>query len=588
VTATNRHATRPPGDVETTLLWGGLALAAAAVITVEVALRLGASLDGIHQHVPGNPITLISELAHGRLRWPAAGTLVAAVLAPALLAAVAAIAVTARRRRGGAGRANRAAPLMASRRDTAALSLRERKRDAARLGVDQPGLAIARAVGDGRWLYAGWEDVQLDIAGPRVGKTSARAIPAIVDAPGAVLATSNKRDIVDATRDVRAQVGPVWVFDPQQLVGEPAGWWWNPLTYVTDEPRARELAEVFAAAGRDPGARTDAYFEPAGQSLVANLLLAAACSRAPLGQVYAWLTSPLDDEAVQILAEHGYDTPAKALQAVIHAPEKQRGGIYGTALEMCSFMLNRQAMEWVTPHTWQPGLDVDELASDATATLYAISREGQGSCGPLVTALTVAVCDAAERHAARCAGGRLPVPMVVVLDEVANIVSGWTQLPNLYSHYGSRGICLMSFLQSWSQGAEVWGQHGMNKLWSAATVKFLGAGIGEEEFLERASKLIGTYQRVTTSTSRSSARHDRSSTLSLSPASILEVGDLAALPKDRAVVFTSGAPAVLVHPIPWWQRDGADAVRASIAAHDPAAPIPATIASDSSVGVNGP
>ena len=32
--------------------------------------------------------------------------------------------------------------------------------------------------------------------------------------------------------------------------------------------------------------------------------------------------------------------------------------------------------------------------------------------------------------------------------------------PNLYSHYGSRGIVLMTILQSWSQGVEVWGEPG--------------------------------------------------------------------------------------------------------------------------------
>ena len=54
--------------------------------------------------------------------------------------------------------------------------------------------------------------------------------------------------------------------------------------------------------------------------------------------------------------------------------------------------------------------------------------------------------------------------MVGVLDEAANVCR-WRELPNLYSHYGSRGIVLMTILQSWSQGVEVWGRDGMRKLW---------------------------------------------------------------------------------------------------------------------------
>ena len=58
-----------------------------------------------------------------------------------------------------------------------------------------------------------------DIWGPRKGKTTSRAIPTIMAAPGAVLVTSNKRDVVDATRDPRARRGRVWVFDPQAIAG---------------------------------------------------------------------------------------------------------------------------------------------------------------------------------------------------------------------------------------------------------------------------------------------------------------------------------------------------------------------------------
>ena len=72
-------------------------------------------------------------------------------------------------------------------------------------------------------------------------------MPAILDAPGGVLVTSNKRDVVDATRDVRAKAGPVWVFDPQAIALEEPTWWWNPLSYVTDEVKAAKMAEHIGA-----------------------------------------------------------------------------------------------------------------------------------------------------------------------------------------------------------------------------------------------------------------------------------------------------------------------------------------------------
>ena len=144
---------------------------------------------------------------------------------------------------------------MAGRQDIARLSARQAGATARRLGVQTPGLPIARRLPGGEVLYMGWEDVAVDVWGPRTGKTTSRAIPSILAAPGAVMATSNKRDLADASRDVRAERGVVWVFDPQGIAGERPTWWWNPLTYVTSEVKAIELADVFALSSREVGAQ---------------------------------------------------------------------------------------------------------------------------------------------------------------------------------------------------------------------------------------------------------------------------------------------------------------------------------------------
>jgi hypothetical protein len=58
--------------------------------------------------------------------------------------------------------------------------------------------------------------------------------------------------------------------------------------------------------------------------------------------------------------------------------------------------------------------------------------------------------------------------------------------------YGSRGIVLMTILQSWSQGVEVWGRDGMRKLCSAANIKVYGGGVAEAEFLNDLAQLVGS------------------------------------------------------------------------------------------------
>ena len=174
---------------------------------------------------------------------------------------------------------------------------------------------------------------------------------------------------------------------------------------------------------------------------------------------------------------------------------------------------------------------------------------------------------ARDANPARSPGGRLPVPLLGVLDEAANVCR-WKDLPELYSHFGSRGIVLMTILQSWSQGVDVWGQSGMRKLWSAANVAVYGGGVKETDFLDMLSRLIGDYDKHTRSVS--TGRGHRSVTEQLSRERIMDPADLAALPPGRAVVLASGARPTLIHTEPWMTGPHASAVRASLAAHDPA------------------
>ncbi|MGW9114518.1 type IV secretory system conjugative DNA transfer family protein [Microbacterium sp. NPDC055683] len=573
--STPNNRRRDPGGVsgEVVLLWLGIGAVFILLSSVYTAMHLGHRLAGTGVEVPADPFTLVFALFGGDVPWPgAAGWWVLGGFAAVLVALGVLLGLWLSRMRRNRSRVDRAATYMGRGRDVEGLSRKAVEKTAQRLGVTSvPGLPIGVTVSTGQRLLSSWEDMRMTIAGPRTGKTTSMVVPEILEAPGAVLATSNKRDVVDQTRDVRAAHGPVWVFDPQGITLEPPSWWWNPLSYVTDEVRAAKLAEHFASGSRDPGARTDAYFDPAGQDLLAGLLLAAALAGRPITDVYTWLTRPTDETAVDILREHGFTLTADQVAGVVSAPEKQRGGVFGTAQQMASCLTNRQVAAWVTPQggaDTRPQFSPEAFVRADGGTLYSLSKEGRGTAGPLVTALTVAVVEAAEELAARSAGGRLTTPLVGVLDEAANVCR-WRELPNLYSHYGSRGIVLDTVLQSWSQGVEVWGESGMKKLWSASNVKVYGGGVSEANFLEDLSRMIGDYDRLSSSTSY--GRGHRTVSQQLHRERILDVADLAALPKGRAVVLASGARPTLIRTVPWMTGTHAEAVKASIAAHDPQA-----------------
>ena len=140
----------------------------------------------------------------------------------------------------------------------------------------------------------------------------------------------------------------MWNFDPEAIAAGEADWWWNPLSYVTSDRRALELTDAFVGAYRDPDARPDPFFDPAGQELVSHLLRAAALDERPVTQAFLWSTRPNDDEPARILQDHGLELAAASVLDHVHAPFEQRGGVFGTARQILSFLRDPDIARWVT------------------------------------------------------------------------------------------------------------------------------------------------------------------------------------------------------------------------------------------------
>ncbi|HCJ49596.1 MAG TPA: conjugal transfer protein, partial [Microbacterium sp.] len=82
---------------------------------------------------------------------------------------------------------------------------------------------------------------------------------------------------------------------------------------MTDDVKAAKLAAHFASGSRSGDSRGDAYFDNAGQDLLAGFLLAAALEGLPITTAFTWTTTPGDDEPVRILRRHGYEQMADAV-----------------------------------------------------------------------------------------------------------------------------------------------------------------------------------------------------------------------------------------------------------------------------------
>ena len=328
------------------------------------------------------------------------------------------------------------------------------------------------------------------------------------------------------------------------------------------ERKAAALARQFAVGDDGENARRDAFFDPEGEDLLAALILAAAIDGRPITQVYRWVTDDSNLEPVRILRAADYSLAADGLSAHYNATEKQRSGVFTTAKKTINCLKFRSVHAWVErngPDDDRPEFHPERFARSDTDTLYTLSKEGIGSVGPLVTALTVAVCDEILDRASEIPGGRLATPVLFALDEVANVVR-WQELPRLYSHFGSRGIIIMSILQSWSQGVRCWGEDGMKALWSAANIKVYGGGVAVDDgsFLRNMSTALGDHYELTGSVS--TGRNGHSQSRQRTEIRTFKEDKLEALPRGRAIVRSSGNPPVMIRTVQWTDGPFAAAV----------------------------
>lgn len=523
-----------------------LGLVPIAVVVAVVALPSIATLLETGSATFVNPMTwLLSAPTWTESHTTAAVLIAAPVLLVLVLAAVLA-AVRRARRRG----VDVAAPLLAHGRGLKRLRPRKVRQRHRQMGLrplrDYPGVQLGFAVAGGTPLRTRYEDSVAIIAGPRRQKTRTIVVPNILLAPGACVATSVRPDIVDATIEHRARKGNVSVFDPQGLAPahEKHRAWWNPLAGIRTLEEATILAEVLQVAtyGVDTGGK-NAFFVANGRTVLRDYLYAAAMQGKHLPAVADWLNREDNDEPADLLRE-GHPTIAAEIDAMQGLARETRSGVYGHARGAVAF-LTPAMREWVTPRSDRAAFDPVAFAAAPADTLYLLSQE-DGSAGPLIAALTKAVTTAAET-AAKHDGGAREVPMVLVLDEVANICR-LPELPAKYSTWGGSRIVPIAVLQSEEQGQEVWGAAGFDALWNAATVQVFAGGHASAKFLTNLTNRIGDYEYE----EHSSTSHDgkRSSTSSRRRELIFDVADLDALDEQRMLVFADSVRPVLARMVP--------------------------------------
>ena len=354
------------------------------------------------------------------------------------------------------------------------------------------------------WHHAEPQQSMLVLGPPRSGKTSALLIPNVLSAHGAVVTTSTKPDVLDATRHARSVHGTCRLFDPTGSVTDRPGverLRWSPLpgcvSWRTALATARAL--VVVGTGASGGSRTDgSHWTERAQALLAPLLHAAALEGRDMRTVLAWVDRRQALPAQQALSGPPGDDRGIArdlLDGIVSTDERELSGIWSTASGALGAYRSTEALA----ATCDPDFDVAAFVRSSDTIYIAAPSHHQALVAPLVVGLLDDVRRATYARAAEEPERTRP-PVVLALDELAN-VAPLPELPSMVSEGGGQGLLTLACFQDLSQARHRWpGQaDGFPSLFGSTVVL---PGIGDVATLEALSVLAGDEELVSRTVSR--------------------------------------------------------------------------------------
>ncbi|MGY1499023.1 TraM recognition domain-containing protein [Streptomyces sp. QTS52] len=304
----------------------------------------------------------------------------------------------------------------------------------------------------------GWETI---FFGPKETRTHP-ATQAIQDAEGPALILTSNPTLWQDTKDARAKLGPVLLYDPTHLCDTPARLHWPPTTGCEDRPTAAARATALLTPVR-PTAKIDQTTAETAETLLRSYLHAAAIDARTVRHVHRWSQGTNVQEAVRILRTNSKAAPGAAgeLEAALTAHPERRDMAQELTIRALAALSTVNIREACTANR-SDALVLDSFIAEG-GTLYVVGepiedpRSNPGAM-PLLTALTASVVERGRRMAERSSSGRLDPPMTLVLDDVA-AVAPLPQLPELLSTGADRGMPTLALLRSREQLRARWPHH---------------------------------------------------------------------------------------------------------------------------------
>lgn len=358
------------------------------------------------------------------------------------------------------------------------------------------GIMIGRS--EDTWVWSGSQRSCLALGPTRSGKTTSLIIPNVLCAPGSVVVTSTKQDVLEATHHVRNRAGRCYLFDPLETVNAPPAIeriTWSPLqiSRFWDGALIASSAMVMTSQSGRAG-HEDHWSERAG-ALLACFLHAAALEDLSMSTVASWVDCRQPADALAILDHHHGSHPATdLLRGIMKTDARELSGIYSTT----SGTLGVYRSTAVRSHSEYSTLDARDFARSSDTLYICASSSSQRLLAPLVVGMLTHISEEIFQT------DRPLPPCLFALDELANIAP-LPDLPRLVSEGAGQGLLILGCLQDLSQARQRWGSiaDGFLSLFSTTVVL---PGVADRSTLELLEVIGGDHEVVSRSISQTLGR----------------------------------------------------------------------------------
>ena len=399
----------------------------------------------------------------------------------------------------------------------------------ARLILPARHYAVRQGRGPGfRRIFTHGEDQVAVIAPPRIGKTGYLA-DRVYGHPGACVALTTRHDIWEHTSGKRAALGPVQVFNPENVGNVRSTFRVDIVADCIDPVAAQRTAA--ALTGPVDAGTDNAMWQGLAMAALAGLLHAAAVLGEDMSAVWRWANRIDEHQVREAMGRPGASPDRIASALAIQRDSKTADSIR---------VILGDSLAWVaSPHlrgmVSGPGLAGFDAAGwiESCGTIYFISSGADSSAEPLFRAVIEKIYRECRLAGSRTPYGRIPNPVLFALDEVTQTAA--VPLGQWLATAAGDGIQICFVCHTPAQLRARYGRDEADAIWQLAAVKVILGGNSDPDLAEGLAKVTGY----------TSGDH---------PEPKIPADYLRQLPGLRAVVIAKERSAVTVKIRPIWKR----------------------------------